>query len=552
MSDVAVTTIVELELCAVCGELSMRKAMARLRKKHVQQSFTFRQHGGKRRGAGRPPKGRRSSEPHKTRDEIDHRHPILATTRMVDGLGPLRRKDTYLALRLATIAVSRRTNFRIVYLSLQSNHLHLLLEADNKEALSKGLQAFLISAAKRINRALSLRNGTPREGKVFADRYHARALTSPRAVRNALCYVLNNWRKHREDRAPFAASWKVDPYSNGIDFPGWKELDGSVVFQPPSSYQWSRPDRRRRGCCASAGSYTSRSRSSRRRGPRRPKLVVDAARNPKWSRATSSVSRRPASAVEVIPIECSAPRLNTGVASLNERRDAGPHEQRPKGHWADVGGDTIRPSTHRRPRAPTEELERGARVEPTTAFAHITGALRRRSDGFTSFRSRPRASALLPYRFSSTAGDHEFADVVAAASRRRSPGRRRRHTWAGPDRGRQPLHTFVDDVGVRATEDRSQARATSDLSPDIGEIMARTARSLRSSPVCRKSPRFHIGEFMVATRARVDMPIVGAFDSTMDMPIVAASPGHSSNVDARRILLPPWRTSRDDSHAARR
>src|SRR5437879_4806944 len=49
-----------------------------------------------------------------------------------------------------------------------------------------------IRVARAVNRALN------RRGAVWTDRYHARALTSPRAVRNALVYVLMNRRKHRE------------------------------------------------------------------------------------------------------------------------------------------------------------------------------------------------------------------------------------------------------------------------------------------------------------------------------------------------------------------
>jgi len=215
--------------------------MARLRKKHPQQSFAFREHGGKRKGAGRPPKGTRSSEPHKQRlPAFNARHPLHITTRVVPGLGSLRRKDIYLAVREATIAVFRHDKFRIVYFSIQRDHLHLLVETETTEALAKGMQAFLISAAKRINRALSRRSGARRRGPVFQDRYHARALRTPREVRHAICYVLNNWRHHDEDRAPFARLWRVDPYSNGVHFGGWKELgDSPVFYRPPPTYERS-------------------------------------------------------------------------------------------------------------------------------------------------------------------------------------------------------------------------------------------------------------------------------------------------------------------------
>jgi hypothetical protein len=67
---------------------------------------------------------------------------------------------------------------------------------------------------------------------VIGERFHARALTSPRAVRNALAYCLGNWRHHGEDRAPHALAWKVDPFSSGATFSGWKELEGSPVLWP--------------------------------------------------------------------------------------------------------------------------------------------------------------------------------------------------------------------------------------------------------------------------------------------------------------------------------
>ncbi|MBA3541005.1 MAG: hypothetical protein H0T79_15450, partial [Deltaproteobacteria bacterium] len=43
---------------------------------------------------------------------------------------------------------------------------------------------------------------------------------------------LNNWRHHNEDRATFARSWKLDPYSSGTQFGGWKELEESAFLFP--------------------------------------------------------------------------------------------------------------------------------------------------------------------------------------------------------------------------------------------------------------------------------------------------------------------------------
>ena len=200
--------------------------------------MVFRTHGGKRRGAGRKPKGKRSSERHKARPEHNPRHPLHVTIRIVGNVNGLRRRDTYLALREATIVTAKRDDFRIVHMSVQRDHLHLIVEADSKQALSKGVQGFSISAARQINKAITARGGDRRTGKVISDRFHAHPLTTPRAVRNTIAYVLNNWKRHGEDRANFAQSWRVDPFSSGALFAGWKELEGSPIFWPlPPTYQ---------------------------------------------------------------------------------------------------------------------------------------------------------------------------------------------------------------------------------------------------------------------------------------------------------------------------
>ena len=96
-------------------------------------------------------------------------------------------------------AAKERFGFRLVHFSVQSNHIHLLVEADQKEALAAGMQGFQISAAKLINAAIS-KGGARRRGSVFPDRYFAKIITSARQARHTLRYVLLNWRHHKEDR----------------------------------------------------------------------------------------------------------------------------------------------------------------------------------------------------------------------------------------------------------------------------------------------------------------------------------------------------------------
>ncbi len=206
-------------------------------KRHVQQSLAFRTWGGRRPGAGRPvPRGRRASEKHQERPGIDARHPLHVTLRVVKAVGSLRRRLAYHAFRYAMVtALVKHVDFRIVHISFQRTHVHLIVEAATKEALAKGMQGFQISAARHLNGAITKETGVKCAGTVFPDRYHARELTSPRAVRHALAYVLNNWRRHDEDRTN--KTRLVDPYSSGVNFGGWKELEDSpFLFQVPAGF----------------------------------------------------------------------------------------------------------------------------------------------------------------------------------------------------------------------------------------------------------------------------------------------------------------------------
>jgi len=126
----------------------------------------------------------------------------------------LRTPHAYRAIRRAVDRSRARSDFRITHASIQSNHLHLLVEADDKRALTRGMQAFAISAAKRLNRELRRARG-----QVFAFRYHATAIESPTQARNAVCYIVNNWRHHRCDRYD---TRRFDPYSSAHAIRDWR------------------------------------------------------------------------------------------------------------------------------------------------------------------------------------------------------------------------------------------------------------------------------------------------------------------------------------------
>ncbi|MGN6105571.1 MAG: hypothetical protein ACTHU0_10735, partial [Kofleriaceae bacterium] len=100
--------------------------------RQVQQELRFKQRGGKRSGAGRPPKGARSSQRHKRRPEHVARYPVHVTIRVAADVSRLRTNEMFRAFRDATIVTARRSDFRIVHLSIQGNHVHLIAEAEHK------------------------------------------------------------------------------------------------------------------------------------------------------------------------------------------------------------------------------------------------------------------------------------------------------------------------------------------------------------------------------------------------------------------------------------
>src|SRR3954471_11999836 len=154
--------------------MARRKAASirsRGKRPEPEQLVLFKKRGGKRHGAGRPPKGPRAGSPHKARPYLHARYPVHVVLRVIAAVGNLRRRFTYRAIREATLTTARREDFRIVHLSIQRTHLHLIVEARHKDALAAGMQGFQISAAKHLNAAIS--RGTPgprRRGSVFPDR----------------------------------------------------------------------------------------------------------------------------------------------------------------------------------------------------------------------------------------------------------------------------------------------------------------------------------------------------------------------------------------------
>lgn len=110
----------------------------------------------------------------------------------------------------------QRQGFRLVHYCILTHHLHLIVEAVDASALTKGVRALSIRLARCINRFAG------RSGRVFSDRYFAHTLRTPREVRNCISYVLLNCRRHARQHGRTLSSDWVDDCSSGRFFDGWR------------------------------------------------------------------------------------------------------------------------------------------------------------------------------------------------------------------------------------------------------------------------------------------------------------------------------------------
>jgi REP-associated tyrosine transposase len=190
--------------------------VARKRKRHVQLGLERARkqtgQGGWRRGAGR--KCKPGAISHDTRPAFPSRFPQHVTLRLGAGAPSIARAWLFTKVIRPAIAASKKPTFAVVEFNVLSNHVHLIVEAEDALTLARGVQGLAIRIARRVNSALNL------DGKLFGPRYHARSLRTPREVRNALRYVLLN-RKHHAAEQRFFKGW-IDPYSSAIWFRGWQ------------------------------------------------------------------------------------------------------------------------------------------------------------------------------------------------------------------------------------------------------------------------------------------------------------------------------------------
>jgi len=171
--------------------------------------------GGPREGAGRKPSARPVVH-HVRRSRFRGMQPAIVTLRVRGGVGSLRLQAVVKALRESFARACQGDGFRVVHYSIQTDHVHMIVEADGEKALGRGMNSVSARVARAVNRVFR------RTGKVLAGRYHVRLLGMPREVRNALRYVLLNFRKHVRQRTGAVPRAEIDGASSGRWFDGWR------------------------------------------------------------------------------------------------------------------------------------------------------------------------------------------------------------------------------------------------------------------------------------------------------------------------------------------
>ena len=146
--------------------------------------------GGKRRGAGASRRGGARSSPIGGRPEFEKPAAVQVSLSVAGHVWNLRSRRCFEVIEASLASARERFGLRVIEFTVLGNHLHLVVEADNDEALSRGMQGLNIRIAKALNRLMD------RKGHVFADHYHSRLLRSPTELVNAIAYVLGNAAHH--------------------------------------------------------------------------------------------------------------------------------------------------------------------------------------------------------------------------------------------------------------------------------------------------------------------------------------------------------------------
>ena len=217
--------------------------MAGAKAKQKQLQLHLPTWGGRRKRKRRPRAGEKrplSKVSHRRRPALSPRHPVHVTWRVLRHVWNLRSRRCFRPISRCLARGRDRFGFRLVHFSVQGNHIHLMVEAQDERSLARGMQGLGVRIAKALNRVMG------RKGTVFADHYYARILRSPTQVANALAYVLLNFLHHfpgeaaryaHDLRDRFSSAWRergtdppVVPARTWLLAVGWRWRAGEVLL----------------------------------------------------------------------------------------------------------------------------------------------------------------------------------------------------------------------------------------------------------------------------------------------------------------------------------
>ncbi|WPU63824.1 hypothetical protein [Peredibacter starrii] len=160
-------------------------------------------YGGRRRGSGRK-RVHSKGVAHREREKVSHKTPLHINFKYRTNI----KNKTTLRLLKRAIINSRSHGLRILHYSMQSNHIHLIVEAVSNEILTRGMRSLTITFAKGL-----------KLGKVQTERYHLHVLKTLKETRNTIQYVLFNQQKH--EKGTYS---RMDDYSSLMQLKNALEL----------------------------------------------------------------------------------------------------------------------------------------------------------------------------------------------------------------------------------------------------------------------------------------------------------------------------------------
>lgn len=140
-------------------------------------------HGGRRPGSGRKRIHSKGAS-HREREQITKRTPLHINFKYRISI----KNKAALQLLKRAMMNGRRHGLRVLHFSLQHNHVHLIVEADTNDILTKGMRSITVTFAKGLN-----------QGRIQLERYHLHVLKTIQETKNAINYVLFN--RQRTDLA---------------------------------------------------------------------------------------------------------------------------------------------------------------------------------------------------------------------------------------------------------------------------------------------------------------------------------------------------------------